>query len=99
MTDAEAFQEILHRYMAIERRESIRPAFDLLAELVDRIFPIEWVDVATAARLVERGKTRLQARDALHLVVMRRHGVSKILTFDRGFDGITGIERLPSDSS
>ena len=36
----------------------------------------------------------LSARDAVHLAVMQRRGISRILTFDTGFDGIVGIERI-----
>jgi uncharacterized protein len=93
VTDAEVFQEILHRYSAIRRPEAIAPAFEVLADLVDRVFPVELADVRLAARIVERALP-LQARDALHLAIMERYGVSRILTFDRGFDAISGIERL-----
>ena len=93
MTDAEVLQEILHRYAAIRRKEAIQPAFETLFGIVDEIFPIE-------ARDVDRAKTilfaadRLSARDALHLALMERHSVSRILSFDRGFDGYPGIERI-----
>jgi hypothetical protein len=30
VTDAEVLQEILHRYVAIDRRDAIQPAFDAL---------------------------------------------------------------------
>jgi predicted nucleic acid-binding protein len=30
VTDAEVMQEILHRYVAIDRRDAIQPAFDVL---------------------------------------------------------------------
>lgn len=69
------------------------PAFEVLADLVDRVSPVELADVRLAARIVERALP-LQARDALHLAIMERYGVSRILTFDRGFDAISGIERL-----
>jgi predicted nucleic acid-binding protein len=36
----------------------------------------------------------LSARDAVHLAVMHRRGINRILTFDAGFDGIVGIERI-----
>jgi predicted nucleic acid-binding protein len=36
----------------------------------------------------------MAARDALHVAVMERHGVSRIMSFDRGFDIVPGIERL-----
>ena len=37
---------------------------------------------------------RLSARDALHVAVMEKVGVSRILSFDDGFDSLPGIERL-----
>ena len=37
---------------------------------------------------------RLSARDALHVAVMQKAGVSRILSFDDGFDSLSGIERL-----
>jgi predicted nucleic acid-binding protein len=94
VTDAEVFQEILHRYTAIARREAIQPSFDVLRALVDEIFPIEEADVFAAKDLLGTHPT-LSARDALHVAVMRRRGVRRILTFDRGFEAVAGIERLP----
>ena len=41
VTDAEVLQEILHRYVAIDRRDAIQPAFDALLGLVDDIFAID----------------------------------------------------------
>jgi predicted nucleic acid-binding protein len=37
---------------------------------------------------------RLEARDLIHFAVMRRFGVTRIISADRGFDGVPGIERL-----
>ena len=34
------------------------------------------------------------ARDAVHLAVMERHGIERILSFDSGFDGFPGVSRL-----
>ena len=92
-TDAEVFQEILHRYAAIGRRDAINPAFDLLVGVVDVVFPIETEDVQRARRLVVSNE-RLSARDAVHVAVMERRGVDRILTFDRGFDVVAGVVRL-----
>ncbi len=39
VTDAEVLQEILHRYVAIDRREAIQPAFDALLGIIDRGLP------------------------------------------------------------
>jgi uncharacterized protein len=37
-TDAEGLQEILHRYVAIDRRDAIQPAFDALLGVVDEVW-------------------------------------------------------------
>ena len=94
VTDAEAFQEILHRSIAIGRRDAIQPAYDALAGVVDDILPVTEADVM-AAKDTAAGYPALSARDALHIAVMRHHGVDRILTFDRGFDGVPGVSRLP----
>ena len=95
VTDEEVFQEILHRYVAIGRRDAIQPAFDALNAAVDEVFPID-------AKLVERAKdlvlgySQLSARDAIHVATMQAHGVSRIMSFDGGFDNIPGMTRLRS---
>ena len=88
-------QEILHRYVAIARRDAIQPAFDALLSVVDDIFPIDEPDVLLAKDIVST-RTALSARDAIHLAVMERHSLSRIFSFDQAFDSVTGIERLPS---
>lgn len=95
VTDAEVFQEILHRYVAIARRDAIQPAFDVLQSVVDDIFPIDEPVVLLAKDIVAT-RPGLSARDAVHVAVMKRHGVSRIFTFDHGFHLVPGIERLPA---
>ncbi len=93
VTDAEVFQEILHRYSAIERREAIQPAFDVLLGVIDDAFPVDLVDVRRAKTIL-LGHRTLSSRDALHLAVMERHQVTTILSFDRGFDAYPGVTRV-----
>jgi predicted nucleic acid-binding protein len=93
VTDAEVFQEILHRFVAIRRRDAIEDAFDVMGRIVDETFPIELADVEHARRLLEP-RTGLSARDAIHLAVMQRRGIGQVMSFDRGFDGIPGVARL-----
>jgi uncharacterized protein len=95
VTDAEVFQEILHRYVAIARRDAIQPAFDALLSVVDDVFPIGEPDVLLAKDIVAT-RMALSARDAIHLAVMERNGLRRIFSFDQGFDSVTGIERLPT---
>jgi len=93
VTDAETLQEILHRYVSIARPDAIQPAFDALLGVVDEVFSVDR-GAAERAKEIVLGRKGLSARDAIHLAVMHIHGVRKILSFDRGFDGFPGISRL-----
>jgi predicted nucleic acid-binding protein len=94
VTDAEVLQEILHRYLAIDRRDAIQPAFDALLGAVDEVIGVD-LQAAERAKQIVLGHRHLSARDALHLAVMERHGITRILTFDSGFRGFPGITCLP----
>jgi len=93
VTDAEVLQEILHRYTAIDRRDAIQPAFDALLGIVDEVLPVDRAATERAKEIV-LGHRQLSARDAVHLAVMSQHGIARILSFDSGFDGFPGVQRL-----
>ena len=93
VTSAEVLQEILHRYVAIGRRDAIAPAFDALLGVVDDVFDVTFADGLRAKDIV-LADNRLSARDALHAAVMEREGVETIMSFDRGFDHWSGVQRL-----
>jgi len=95
VTDAEVLQEILHRYVAIDRREAIQPAFDVLLGMTDEVLAVGEAD-ALRARDIVLGTPGLSARDAIHLAVMEAHGVRRILSFDRFFDAFPGCTRIAS---
>jgi hypothetical protein len=93
VTSAEVMQEILHRYRAINRPDAIQPALDALLGVVDAVFPIDADDVRRAKDVL-LGMTKLSARDALHVAVMRRHNVRRVMSFDVQFDNVSAIERV-----
>jgi predicted nucleic acid-binding protein len=93
VADAEVLQEICHRYVAIDRREAIQPAFDALLGVVDEVLPIDSADAEATKDIVLRYES-LSARDAVHIAVMQRHGIERIISFDRGFDAHPGVERV-----
>jgi predicted nucleic acid-binding protein len=93
VTSAEVLQEILHRYSAIRRPDAIQPCFDLVLGLVSEVFAVDLTDVEAAKQILADG-LNVSARDALHIAVMRRHGVETIMSFDRGFDRCPGLTRL-----
>jgi uncharacterized protein len=93
VTDAEVLQEILHRYVAINHRSAVQPAFDALLGIVDEVLAVDRA-AAERAKEIVFGRGQISARDAVHLAVMERHGIERILTFDTGFDGFPGVIRL-----
>jgi len=93
VTDAEVLQEILRRYTAIDKREAIGPAFQVVLDVVDEVLGIEKADVLRAGEIAQN-RALLSARDALHIAVMERHGIRSILSFDAGFDRWPGLKRI-----
>ncbi len=91
--DAEVLQEILHRFTSIRRREAIGPAFHVVLDIVDEVFPVEKEDVLRAGEIVQ-APARMSARDAVHIAVMERHGIQSILSFDSDFDRWPGLKRI-----
>jgi uncharacterized protein len=69
----------------VEATEGPRPTAS------DEVLPVDREDVERARRLA--GTTALSARDAVHVAIVRRRRVSRILTFDRGFDALPGTQR------
>ena len=93
VTDAEVFQEILHRYSAIRRTEAIQPAFDVLHNVVDEVLAIDLACVEGAKSLL-LAYSGLSSRDAIHIATMKGRGISSIVSFDSGFDAVSGLNRL-----
>ena len=94
VTDVEVYQEILHRYTSIRMPHLVDEAFEVLESMtVGDPIAFDKTDIL-AARDLLRSVPRISARDALHVAIMRRRGISRIFSFDRGFDNCPGIERI-----
>ena len=93
VTDVEVYQEILHRYTAIQRLDAIDAAFESLDAVADDILTFGMSEIR-AARVLIGSVDGLSARDALHVAVMRQAGINRILSFDKGFDACPGVDRL-----
>jgi predicted nucleic acid-binding protein len=97
VTDAEVLQELLHRYVAIKRWQQGREVLKRFTELMlGRIEPVAEEDVTLAAGMVDAGHAArdLSARDLLHAAIMKRLGVTRMVSADSGLDGLPGIQRL-----
>lgn len=93
----EVIQEILHRFVAIRRPDLgaalARDALDLFAP----VLPVTHAVMHRMPALVERYPA-LAARDLVHVATCLEHGISAIVSPDRGFDVVSEVRRLsPED--
>ncbi len=91
--DAEALQEILHRYRAIGRWPQGRLVYDAARRLFPTVIPVD-EDVLDIARKLMDSYEVLVARDALHAAVALQHKALAICSYDRDFDQISGLTRI-----
>jgi predicted nucleic acid-binding protein len=92
-TSTEVLQEILYRYSGLERLDLASEVYSLFVEICPVVLPVTLADTDRALEILT-SVAGVSVRDALHAAVMLNHEVTGIATFDRGFDGIPGIERL-----
>ena len=98
ITDAEVLQELFHRFWSRSRLrdEGMRTLHDFALLMRGRVEPVYAEDVVLAPDLGDGAN--INARDLLHAAVMQRVGATRIVSADRGFDGLQGIRRLdPAD--
>ncbi len=96
-TDAEVFQEILHRYRATRRWTEGQLVYDLVRRIFPSVIPVT-IEVLDRARSLMDEYRDLSARDALHAAVVQWHGLEGICSFDRDFDRIQDLRRIePSE--
>ena len=90
--DAEALQEILHRYRAVNRWDDGRKAYDLARSIMRNVVSIT-AEIVDDARLLMDLYPDLTARDALHAAAYTAIGADSICSFDQDFDRVSGIVR------
>lgn len=91
-TDAEVLQEILHRYRSIGRAQAGFQIFDSVVALGMPILSVGEDEVRRARRLLA-AYPKLSTRDGLHLGVMEANGITRVLTYDKGFDAVAWARR------
>jgi uncharacterized protein len=91
--DAEALQEILHRYRAMGRWAEGRRIYDAARRIVPVTFPIT-VELLDAARKLLDSYAGLTVRDALHAAVALHCGAEAICSYDSDFDRVAGLRRV-----
>jgi predicted nucleic acid-binding protein len=89
-------QEILYRYAGLRRLDLADEVYDLFVLLCAVVLPVTVIDTDRARALL-RATDGLSVRDAVHAAVMLENGVTRIATFDAGFDRVPGITRVALD--
>lgn len=92
-TSVEVLQEILHRYVGLKRPDLAAEVYELFIEVCPVVFPVTLSDTDRAKGLVG-SVVGISARDAVHAAVMLNNEVTRIATFDAGFDEIPGMKRF-----
>jgi len=101
--DAELFQEIAYRYASIGRASLGLQMQRSVAALPLEFLPVDDEVIEAFMALQERpdvtqASAKICVRDLLHVAVMQRFGIETILSTDRDFDAIEGIERLAPEA-
>lgn len=92
-TSAETFQELVHRYRAIDDLVHLGAAYEALETMVSSVEDITKADVDDA-RSVAGQYHALSSRDCLHVAVMRRLRCDRIWSHDTRFDAVPAIQRI-----
>ena len=92
VVDVNIIQEILHVAVRKGRLEAGLAAIDALLDIV-AVLPVEAADLPAMLDLA-RSVPGLDAQDALHLAVMRRHGITHLITADRQLAGLPDLTVL-----
>jgi predicted nucleic acid-binding protein len=95
--DATVSSEVLQEIVYVLARRGRRADGTLLARHVAALFPdllpVTRADMLETCALVER-HPGLSPRDAVHAATMVRNGITRIVSVDRAFERIPGIQRL-----
>ncbi len=97
VTDAEVIQELAYHFRGLHLMSKGLKMAEELLEFVEAVLPVTRKEAARSLELL-RAYPFLLPRDAVHIAVMESAGLTRIVTADRHFDRVVGIERVdPAD--
>ena len=96
-TSTEVLQEILYRYFGLRRADLAHEVYELFVQLCPVVLPVTLADTDRARALLGT-VDGLSVRDAVHAGVALNHDIPRVASFDRGFERVAGLERLPLES-
>jgi uncharacterized protein len=92
VTDAEVIQEILYRYTSLGQRRRGVELSTLFLEIVPVVLALGRSDIERAVD-IHNSFVRLESRDSVHVAAMLEHHVVHVISADKHFDDLPGIER------
>jgi uncharacterized protein len=97
LTSAEVIQEILHRFLGRGETDTGAAMARNALELFAPVIPITHSVMARMPDLA-REHPGLAARDLVHVATCREVGITVLVSPDRGFDDVAGLQRVdPGD--
>jgi predicted nucleic acid-binding protein len=91
--DADALQEVIHRYRALHRWAEGRRVYELARALFPEVLAITGA-VMDYAKQIADTDDGISARDAVDAAVIAEYRPEGICTFDRDFDRIRDCKRI-----
>lgn len=93
VSDSDVIQEILHRYTSLGQRQRAIEVCRIVLSLIPVWLAPRRDDMEMAVTLHAQ-HSHLQARDSVHAAIVLGHQIRYIVSADRHFDGLPGIERI-----
>ena len=93
VTNTEVFQEILYRYARLNKKSIGLQMVENVCAVIHETLPIDKIDVLLAVKLLRRYHW-LNVRDAVHAASALRNNFKFIISADRHFDRIQGLQRI-----
>lgn len=94
-TNAEVLQELLYRYHHLHLLDKGVQLCRYILDYPLMVLPVTPADISSALDLLSQNKdAALPPRDAIHAATMQNNSITRILTADKHFDQIIGIQRL-----
>jgi predicted nucleic acid-binding protein len=93
--------ELIHEFAYVRARRDSRATAAHLARRIERSCPLHAVDLTDIERALDLWceHERLDMRDALFAAQALNRDIDAILSADKGYDGISGLERVdPADA-
>jgi predicted nucleic acid-binding protein len=92
-TNVEVMQELLYRYHHIKLLDRGIQLCRYILDYPLTILPVSPADIALALEVLSQTKA-LPPRDAIHAATMQNNNITQILSADKHFDHLEGIQRL-----